>query len=61
MEKKQSSVEYLMEMIKLNNKDFYAMLFEDKVFEQAKAMHQEEKKESYDNGYANGQMDAFTN
>jgi len=24
-------------------------------------MHQEEKKESYDNGYANGQMDAFTN
>ena len=47
MSKKQSSVEYFMDMIKLNSKDFYAILFEDKVFEQAKAMHREEIKEAY--------------
>lgn len=50
MEKKQNSVEYLMEMIKLNSKDFYAMLFEDKVFEQAKAMHKEERISDYYQG-----------
>jgi len=30
-------------------------------FEQAKQMEMEQKVESYKNGYANGQMDAFNN
>ena len=39
---KQSSIEYLLELIRLNDKEFYAMLFDDKVIEKAKQMHKEE-------------------
>ena len=59
MEKKQSSIDWLID--KLSNYDEEMIFLYKNEIEQAKAMHQEEKKESYDNGYANGQMDAFTN
>jgi hypothetical protein len=45
--KKQTAVEYLIEMIRLNDKDFYAMLFEDKVIEQAKEMEYEQIIDAY--------------
>lgn len=38
----QTAVDYIIEMIKLNDKEFYAMLFEDKVIEQAKEMEKQQ-------------------
>ena len=56
---KQTAVEWLEREIE-ENFDFtiYNKLFE--LFEQAKEMENEQRKESYDNGYANGQMDLIT-
>lgn len=42
---KQSSIEYLLELIRLNDKEFYAMLFDDKVIEKAKQMYENELRE----------------
>ena len=50
METTQTAVDYLIEMIRLNNKEFYAMLFEDGVIEQAKAMEKEQMKGMYVEG-----------
>ena len=50
---KQTAVEYLIEMIRLNDKDFYAMLFEDKVIEQAKEMEYEQIIEAFYDGEEN--------
>ena len=47
---KQSSIGYLLELIRLNDKEFYAMLFDDKVIEKAKQMHKQEIVEAYRNG-----------
>jgi len=46
----QTAVDYLIEMIRLNDKEFYAMLFEDGVLEQAKAMEKEQIEVAYSNG-----------
>ena len=56
MKKKQSSIEYLLELIRLNDKEFYAMLFDDKVIKQAKQMHKEEIEDAYGHGQNNGYM-----
>ena len=47
---KQSSIEYLLELIRLNDKEFYAMLFDDKVIEKANQMHKEEITDAWNNG-----------
>ena len=47
---KQSSIEYLLELIRLNDKEFYAMLIDDKVIEKAKQMHKEEIESAYCDG-----------
>lgn len=41
----QTAVDYLIEMIRLNDKEFYAMLFEDGVLQQAKQIENEQRKE----------------
>jgi hypothetical protein len=51
----QTAVEFLLEKYKSQNTLLFA---ED--FEQAKEIEKKQRRESYDNGYANGQMDAYT-
>ena len=57
METTQTAVDYLIEMIRLNDKEFYAMLFDDGVIEQAKAI----EKEQIEMAYANGSNDRLKN
>ena len=45
---KQSSVEWLAEIIRFANKELYAEIFDE--IEQAKAMHKEEIEDAYDTG-----------
>ena len=52
---KMTAVEWLLEKYKSQN----TLLFADD-FNQAKEMENEQRKESFDNGYANGQMDLIT-
>ena len=54
--KKQSSIDFLLD--KLPNSE---VTWLSKYVAQAKAMHHNELKESYNNGYANGQLDAYRN
>jgi CHASE3 domain sensor protein len=58
-EKQQSAVEWLVQQLR-NGKEF-----NDELIQQAKEMENQriknEREEAYNNGYANGQMDAFTN
>lgn len=58
MEKQQTAVEWLVE--KMLNQDWYTYKSLEYI-EQAKQMEMEQKVESYKNGYANGQTDAFSN
>ena len=58
MEKQQTAVEFLIEEIECRGiltKELRIVL------QQAKQMEMEQKVESYKNGYANGQTDAFSN
>ena len=57
--KKQSSIDWLID--KLSNYDEEMIFLYKNEIEQAKEMHHNELKESYNNGYANGQLDAFKN
>jgi hypothetical protein len=58
-EKQQSAVEWLYDQIENEGKCIYEIL------EQAKEMEKQrikdEREEAYNNGYANGQMNAYTN
>ena len=58
----QTAVEWLVSQL---NKQGFTQVVTDEEINQAKAMEEEriknERKEAYDNGYANGQMDAYTN
>ena len=55
--KQQTAVEWLVE--KMLNQDWYTYKSLEYI-EQAKQMEKEQRVESYKNGYANGQMDAFS-
>ena len=55
----QTAVDYLIEMIRLNNKEFYAMLFEDGVFEQAKVMEADQSDRDYNQGFSNGYSEVY--
>jgi hypothetical protein len=55
----QSAVEWI-ESYLLKFNDISNNLRIRKAFEQAKEMEKKQRRESYDNGYANGQMDAYT-
>jgi flagellar biosynthesis/type III secretory pathway protein FliH len=63
MEKQQTAVEWLKEIYDSCNT--YEKFISNIDWEQAKEMFEEqikkEREEAYSNGYANGQMDAFTN
>ena len=56
--KKQTAVEWLYEQFKEGrhhtDKEY------EKIFIQAKEMENKQRRESYDNGYINGEMDAYT-
>ena len=55
---KQTAVQWLVE--KLKNYDSNMIeLFENEI-QQAKEMEKQQRKQSYDNGYANGQLDLIT-
>ena len=66
---KQTATEWLENQIK-TPKYFYKVMedinsrstvAQSDIFKQAKEMEKEQRVESYKNGYANGQMDAFSN
>ena len=61
MKKEKTAVDWLVQEANLLENNGWIL----PLIEQAKAMEEEriknERKEAYDNGYANGQMDAFTN
>lgn len=66
MKPKKTAVEWLFNQLSINNitldkgtKAHQEM--EQKIFDQAKEMERKERQESYANGFANGQMDAYTN
>lgn len=52
--KNQSSVDWLVSIL---NKPGLAPVLTDLEIQQAKKLEKEQNRESYDNGYANGQMD----
>ena len=52
--RKQLAVEWFVQQLR-NGKEL-----NDNLIQQAKEIEREGKQESYDNGYANGQKDAFT-
>jgi len=56
--KKQTAVEWLIEQIGDNG---FIKFATNEQIEQAKIMEEEQRVESYKNGYINGQMDAFSN
>jgi hypothetical protein len=58
MQNKQTAVEWLIEQLKDMEYDLRLI---PNTIQQALAMEMEQKVESYKNGYANGQMDAFSN
>ena len=67
--KQQTATEWLENQIK-TSKYFYKVMedinsrstvAQSDIFKQAKEMEKEQRVESYKNGYANGQMDAFSN
>ena len=60
--KQQTAVEWLYNNLK-SHFEYDGDLLEviQYSFEQAKQMEKEQRVESYKNGYANGQMDAFSN
>ena len=53
----QTAVEWLISQL---NKEGFAQVVTDEEIEQTKEMEKKQRRESYDNGYANGQMDAYT-
>ena len=55
--KKQTAVEWLIDMISYTSKDTYSAMESSKFFEQAKEIENQQMKEKYDNGYANGQRE----
>ena len=57
MEKQQTALEWFFDNLK--NHEIQAQHFE--LYRQALDMEKQQKVESYKNGYANGQMDAFNN
>lgn len=59
--KKQTAVEWLIDMISYTSKDTYSAMVSSNFFEQAKEMENQQSKEKYDNGYANGQRDLIIN
>jgi hypothetical protein len=59
-EKKQNSIEWLFNQMSNVLAGYVTELTTQEILDQAKEMRQKELKESYDNGYANGQMGAFT-
>ena len=59
-EKKQNSIEWLFNQMGNVLAGYVTELTTQEILDQAKEMRQKELKESYDNGYANGQLDAFT-
>jgi len=59
MEKQQTAVEYLFKTLSHYYKGMEKSY--NPLFEKAKQMEKEQKVESYKNGYANGQTDAFSN
>jgi hypothetical protein len=58
MEKQQTAVEWLINRLIL---DETSSNYNKLIIDKAKEKEKEQKVESYKNGYANGQMDAFIN
>jgi hypothetical protein len=56
---KQTAIEWI-ESYLLKHNDISDNLRIRKAFQQAKEMEKKQRRESYDNGYANGQMDTYT-
>ena len=61
-QKEQTAVEWLQSEIKKLNisVDGATQVSTIRIFEQAKKMEEQQRKQSYDNGYANGQLDLIT-
>jgi hypothetical protein len=62
MEKQMTAVEWLINKLNLFNitkEEHYEIFCQIEL--EAKEMEEEQRVESYKNGYVNGQMDAFTN
>ncbi len=57
MEKQMTAVEWLIKQIDDNG---FIKFATNEQIEQAKVMEEEQRVESYKNGYINGQMDAYT-